>query len=150
MAPYHSKPGRDRADLAAGSARCLTSSSHRMLDTDINSQLMLVTAGDTGDLRIYKRPAGDRSDQWSQVAHTTLPDGLGSAKLTPDGRMAVSARLRDFAPSVWAWESGKPPRRLSASDRILTALAISGDGRSVAAGDASNRAVVWDLASGRI
>jgi WD40 repeat protein len=128
----------------------LTPGSQRMVDTDINSQLMLVTAGDTGDLRIYQRSPGSRSDQWLQLAHTSLPGGLGSAKLTPDGRMAVSARLRDFAPSVWAWESGKPPYRLSASDRILTALAISGDGRSVAAGDASNRVIVWDLASSRI
>ena len=78
------------------------------------------------------------------------PGGLGSAKLTPDGRTVVSARLGDFAPSVWAWQSGNPPHRLSASDRILTALAISGDGRSVAAGDRSNRVIVWDLASGRI
>jgi WD40 repeat protein len=66
------------------------------------------------------------------------------------GRMAVSAGLRDFAPSVWVWESDKPPYRLAASDRFLTALAISGDGRSVAAGDASNSVIVWDLGSGRI
>ncbi|HEY6689108.1 MAG TPA: hypothetical protein VI094_23185 [Propionibacteriaceae bacterium] len=128
----------------------LTAGSQRMLDTDINGQLMLVTAGDSGDLRIYKRSADGRTDQWPQLAHTFLPGGLSSAKLTPDGRTAVSARLRDFAPSVWAWQSGKPPQRLFASDRILTALAISGDGRSVAAGDESNRVIVWDLASGRI
>jgi WD40 repeat protein len=128
----------------------LTPGSQRMLDTDITSQLMLVTAGDTGDLQIYQRSANGRIDQWRRLAHISLPSGLGSAKLTPDGRMAVSARLRDFAPSVWVWESGKPPYRLSASDRFLTALAISGDGRSVAAGDASNRVIVWDLGSGRI
>jgi WD40 repeat protein len=129
----------------------LTPGSQRMLDADITSQLMLVTAGDTGDLQIYQRSADGRIDQWRQLAHTSLPSGLGSAKLTPpDGRMAVSAGLRDFAPSVWVWESGKPPHRLAASDRFLTALAISGDGRSVAAGDASNRVIVWDLGSGRI
>jgi WD40 repeat protein len=128
----------------------LTAGSQRMLDTDINGQLMLVTAGDTGDLGIYKRSADGRTDQWPQLAHTSLPGGLRSAKLTPDGRMAVSARLRDFAPSVWAWQSGNRPQRLAASDRILTALAISGDGRSVAAGDESNRVIVWDLSSGTI
>jgi WD40 repeat protein len=128
----------------------LTPGSQRMLDTDITSELMLVTAGDTGDLQIYRRSADGRIDQWLQLAHTSLPTGLGSAKLTPDGRMAVSAGLRDFAPSVWVWESGKRPQRLAASDRFLTALAISSDGRSVAAGDASNRVIVWDLASGRI
>ncbi len=128
----------------------LTPGSQRMLDTDIHSQLMLVTTGDTGDLRIYQPAADGGSDQWRQLAHTSLPGGLRSAKLTPDGRMAVSAPLRDFAPSVWEWESRKPPHRLSASDRILTALAISGDGRSMAAGDASNRVIVWDLANGRI
>jgi WD40 repeat protein len=121
-----------------------------MLDTDINGHLMLVTAGDTGDLRIYQPSADGRTEQWPRLAYTSLPGGLGSAKLTPDGRTAVSARLRDFAPSVWAWQSGRPPHRLSASDRILTALAISGDGRRVAAGDASNRVIVWDLASGDI
>jgi WD40 repeat protein len=128
----------------------LAAGSQRMLDTDINSQLMLVTAGDTGDLRIYRRSADGRTDQWPQLAQTSLQGGLGSAKLTPDGRMAVSARLRDFAPFVWAWQSGKNPKRLAASDRVLTALAISGDGRSVAAGDVSNRVIVWDLSNGGI
>jgi WD40 repeat protein len=130
-------------DLAAGS--------DRMLDTDINGELMLVTAGDTGELRIYQRPADGRIDQWPLLAHTSLRgSGLGSAKLTPDGRTVASARLGDFAPSVWAWQSGKPPHPLSASNRILTSLAISGDGRSVAAGDRSNRVTVWDLGSGAI
>jgi WD40 repeat protein len=127
----------------------LTAGSERMLDTDINGELMLVTAGDTGDLRIYQHPTDGGIDQWRLLAHTSLSgSGLGTAKLTPDGRTVASARLGDFAPSVWAWQSGKPPHHLSASDRILTALAISGDGRGVAAGDRSNRVTLWDLSSG--
>jgi WD40 repeat protein len=128
----------------------LTPGSHSVLDTDINGQL-LVIAEDTGDLRVYKRRAGDRSDQWAQVAHTSLRGGgLGSARFTRDGRTVVTARLGDSAPSVWAWQSSNPPHRLTSSNRILTALAVSSDGQSVAAGDASNRVTVWDLASGGI
>jgi WD40 repeat protein len=129
----------------------LTTGSHRMLDTDTNGQL-LVTAEDSGDLRIYKRLTGDRSNQWSQIAHTSLPGGgLGIAKLAPSGRMVVSARSGDVAPSVWVWgQPSSSPRRLTSSHRILTALAVSQDGQSVAAGDRSNRVSVWDLASGGI
>jgi WD40 repeat protein len=128
----------------------LTPGSHRMLDADINGQL-LVAAEDTGDLRVYKRRAGDRSDQWAQVAHTSLRGGgLGSASFTRDGRTVVSAGLGDTAPSVWVWQSSNPPRRLTSSNRILTALAVSPDGQRVAAGDGSNRATVWDLGSGKI
>jgi WD40 repeat protein len=130
----------------------LTAGLHRMLDTDISRDgQLLVTAADNGDLRIYKRRVAGANNPWSQVAHNTLPaGGLGSAQLTPDGRTVVSARLGDVAPSVWVWQSGNPLRRLSSSSRILTALAISGDGGSIAAGDKSNRVTVWDLASGGI
>jgi WD40 repeat protein len=130
----------------------LTAGSHRMLDTDISRDgQLLVSAEDTGDLRIYKSRAAGPSNPWSQVAHISVAGGgLGTAQLTPDGQSVVSARLGDVAPSVWAWQSGNPLRRLSPSSRILTALAISGDGRSIAAGHPRNRITMWDLTSGRI
>ena len=130
----------------------LTASSHWMLDTDINDDgLLLVTAEYVGKLRVYKHPSGGPSNQWSPAAHASLPGaGLGIAKLTPDGRTVVSARLGDLAPYVWAWQSGNSPHRLPSSGGTINALAISGDGRSVAAGDNRNRVIVWDLSSGGI
>jgi WD40 repeat protein len=130
----------------------LTASSRWMLDTDINDDgQLLVTAEYDGNLRVYERASGGPSNQWSPAAHTSLPGaGLGMAKLTPDGRTVVSARLGDPAPYVWAWQSGNSPHRLPSSGGTLNALAISGDGRSVAAGDNSNRVIVWDLSSGGI
>jgi WD40 repeat protein len=127
-------------------------SSHWMLDTDISHDgLLLVTAEYIGNLRVYER-ASVASSQWSQAAHTSLPGGgLGIAKLTPDRRTVVSARLgADLAPYVWAWQSGSPPHRLPSSGGTLNTLAISGDGGSVAAGDSRNRVVVWNLSSGEI
>jgi dipeptidyl aminopeptidase/acylaminoacyl peptidase len=123
-----------------------------MLDTDISQDgRLLVTAGNGGDLRVYQRATGGPMNQWSPAAHATLPGGgLGIAKLTPDGHTVVSARLADTAPYVWAWQSSKPPHRLSSSGGIINAVAISGDGRSVAAGGRHNRVVVWDLSSDHV
>src|SRR4029453_707826 len=130
----------------------LTASSHWMLDTDVQTDdLLLVTSEYVGNLRVFKRASGGSISQWSQAAHTSLPGGgLGIAKLTPDGRTVVSARLGDLAPYVWTWQSASPPHRLPSSGGTLNALAVSGDGRSVAAGDSHNRVVVWSLSSGRI
>jgi WD40 repeat protein len=130
----------------------LRASSHWMRDTDINNDnLLLVTAEYVGNLRVYERASGGPSNQWSPAAHTSLPGaGLGIAKLTPDGRTVVSARLGDPAPYVWAWQSGSSPHRLPPSGGTINTLAISGDGRSVAAGDNRNRVIVWDLSSGGI
>jgi WD40 repeat protein len=129
----------------------LTDGSHWMLDTDISQDgRLLVTAGYVGDLRVYQRATGGPINPWSPAAHATLPGGgLGIAKLTPDGHTVVSARLADTAPYVWAWQSSDPPHRLSSSGGTVSALAISGDGRSVAAGS-RNRVVVWDLSSGHV
>jgi WD40 repeat protein len=131
----------------------LTAGSHWMLDSDISHDgQLLVTAEDTGELRVYQRgPSDDQTNRWSQVGHTSLPrGGIGSAELAPDDRTIVSAGLGDLAPSVWAWQSGNSLRRLTPSDRSVNVLATSGDGHGVAAGDSSNRVIVWNLANGGI
>jgi WD40 repeat protein len=131
----------------------LPGSSWWMLDADIgpNGQTV-VTAEETGDLRIYELPAGGPIKQWSQVARTYVPGGGGvaSARFTPDGRTVVSARWWGFAPWTWAWRSDGKPRQLEENDWSLTGLAISGDGATVAAGDSKNQVIIWNLSNGKV
>jgi WD40 repeat protein len=51
---------------------------------------------------------------------------------------------------VWAWRSEGQPRQLEAGDGFLKRLAVSSDGATVAAGDSTNRVVIWNLSSGKI
>jgi WD40 repeat protein len=131
----------------------LPGSGRWMLDTDISRDgQTVVTAEETGDLRIYGFAAGGPNRQWTQVAQTYVPGdgGLTSASFTPDGQTVVSARWWDFAPWVWAWQSGGQPRQLEASDSVVGKPAISSDGTTVAAGDFSNQVIVWNLSTGKL
>lgn len=68
--------------------------------------------------------------------------------LSPDGSLALSAS--DRVPLVWDVETAALINRLesnSAHNRVVTAAALSGDGRTAATADDSGAILLWDMPS---
>ncbi|SNY44896.1 nSTAND1 domain-containing NTPase [Paractinoplanes atraurantiacus] len=106
----------------------------------------IVTAEEDGHLRVYDTK-GKLLKEWPV---TYGNDQLNNALFTPDGDRIVSSSVGSDRPQVTMWQSGPSIPPLQQSGTLLKSLAISPDGATVAAGDANNQVIVWDLGTGRI
>ena len=78
------------------------------------------------------------------------PDELNGAVFTPDGRYVVTGR--EYGAELWDLETGRVARRFRGSDlNIIQAVAISPDGKRIAAGGGASvdNGVLWDTQSGK-
>ena len=86
-------------------------------------------------------------------------DWVTSLAFTPDGSAfwcrrwanratAVRARPRTLA-ALWDVQTGERLRDLAGHTNVVTAVAISPDGRTVLTGSADYSLRVWDIATGR-
>jgi WD40 repeat protein len=106
----------------------------------------IVTGEESGNLGIY-----DAQGKLVQHQDTfSENDTLNCARFTPDGDKVVITTNGSYAPRVMNWRTGKEPVTLAASDQTLLTVAVSPDGKTVAAGDRTNRVIVWDLSTGKI
>ncbi|XVU30277.1 hypothetical protein ACQPZJ_25270 [Actinoplanes sp. CA-054009] len=106
----------------------------------------IVTAEESGYLRVYDTK-GKLLKKW-QVTYGN--DQLNNALFTPDGDRIVSSSAGSYRPQVTMWQSGPSTPVLDDGPRPLSGLAVSPDGATVAAGDANNQVIVWDLGTGKI
>jgi WD40 repeat protein len=122
---------------------------------------IVLTASRQGTLKIWQ--VSPRSSQL--VGTIALPRNSGfsflkDAVIAPDGNTVVAIREYDGAPLVARWrDSGtpepvlplsRPTRSADGLSYYFSSLAVSPDGREVAAGSLSNEVVVWDLATGKV
>ncbi|XVV17461.1 hypothetical protein ACQP2X_24690 [Actinoplanes sp. CA-131856] len=106
----------------------------------------IVTAEEDGHLRVYDTK-GTRLKEWTV---TYGNDQLNTALFTPDGDRIVSSSVGSDRPQVTMWQSGPAVPPLQRGEHLLKSLAVSPDGATVAAGDANNQVIVWDLGTGKI
>jgi serine/threonine protein kinase len=105
---------------------------------------LLLSGGQDETLRLWDP---GRLRQLKVIAGDVGP--VEDVSLAPSGKWAASCALRllrsDMVVLIWDVASGNARRRLSGSTDNLTCLAISADGRRVAAGGADQTARVWAL-----
>jgi WD40 repeat protein len=92
--------------------------------------------GDSGTLRVWDVATG------KQLQEFPVPVGL----ITPDGTRLVGCSGKLL--QVFSLDSGKEERRWEAGEPIV-GLALSGDGKRVATGQADKAIRVWDFATGK-
>ena len=133
-------------------ARTATSlvSSHYgwMLDGDVSHDgAHLLTASQYGYLDVWSTAGG------RPLAEYALPAASGfltHAGFALDDRYLVAVTSRLTAPLLMPWPDRADPVSLAPGTAPLTAMAVSPNGRQVAAGTTSGQVVVWDLASRQI
>jgi WD40 repeat protein len=87
------------------------------------------------------------SAQVAEVATVAMPSSGGAVALTE--RMAAVA-CGDKTLRLWTLPEGKLVRSIELGERAIDVMAISADGRWVAAGDHGSRYTVWDTTSGAV
>jgi WD40 repeat protein len=118
----------------------------------------LLAIGDVGPIAVYLwdlqsagvvRELEDEAQEFFVVAMAFTPDGKTLATPSGRGNLATPPGRREKAILLWDTTSGKVVRRLDAAPMDPGRLAISRDGRWLAATDlVLRRKKVWDLATG--
>jgi serine/threonine protein kinase len=115
----------------------------RALSLSADGQLLL-SGGQDETLRVWE---GERLREVKCIAGDVGP--VEDVCLSPNGKWAVSCALRLFKPDMvvqlWDVASGRERRRLKGHSDNLHCLAISPDGRRVAAGSSDHSARIWAL-----
>jgi WD40 repeat protein/uncharacterized caspase-like protein len=80
------------------------------------------------------------------------PSGFYSMTLSADGRLLAAGDIDTCVCSITVWDiqSGRVVTTISAHSDIVSALAFSPDGRSIASGSGDKTAKIWDVSTGRL
>jgi WD40 repeat protein len=98
------------------------------------------------ELRIPEKPVAPSTE-----ARAPTEFRIEQIVLTPEGHFAAASARTKAATAlitVWDAEHGKTIRQIETADRKVTAIALSPDGRLLAAGDEKGRLVLWTLPEG--
>ena len=100
----------------------------------------LATAGRR--IMVWDLPAGKPRHHWD-----THGENVHSVAFSPTGEMLVSAGIG----GIYCWDAatGRMLRHLSGSDDRTGFMALSHDGKTIAAGVGGNEIRLWDVASGK-
>ena len=71
--------------------------------------------------------------------------GVDGLALLPDGQTLISAAGTDLC--FWDVRTGRQTNKLNARSGLFSGLALSADGRRLAAGTSDGRITIWDVAS---
>ena len=105
---------------------------------------LLLTGGDDEALRLWQAPGLD-----GLRAASGDPGPVCGVAVTGSGKWGASCALRllprDMAVQLWDLGTGAEKRRLTGPRASLTCVALTPDGRKVAAGDSGGALHVWTL-----
>jgi WD40 repeat protein len=96
-------------------------------------------------LRVWELESG--KPLWTAVIHPGEDDDHGNVRFSRDGRWVTSTRMDRV--KLWDAATGKEVRTLRWPKVYVTALALSPDGHTLAAGANNGTIRLWDLTSGQ-
>ncbi len=139
------QPRVNLLDLRSGKESAL-STGHRggMVSVDFTEGGSTLAAwGPWGETR-WNASTGQQLDRFQSPGDTQLWGGLAL-----DGRTVFAVSAKQAAIQAWDVGAAAPGRRIAlpGNGRVITALAVAPDGKSLAAASADHTVRVWDLAS---
>jgi WD40 repeat protein len=142
--------GTARTWEISGTVLTGTETSYWVHDADVSADgQYALTASSYGRVSVHLNK-GANPWKLEKESLTNTFGTLNSADFTPDGSTIVATMSFDWAPATWAWETDDGFKELEKSNASLTRLDISDDGRRIAAGDAWNRVIIWDVESRKV
>ncbi len=108
---------------------------------------LLATRDADGAIRLWTSAGQEQRTLQERVPDPGRERGVRALAFSPDGRLlagSLGQRIR-----VWDVTTGAEVRRLTGADQMVTALAFSVDGKSLASAGEGAAVSLWEVATGR-